>query len=728
MPAVDPVILQLRADVASYRNELKSTTILVDKSLARQEASARRLELTMERSFGAIGGTLGRFTNLLTSIGGIGAAKALLDIADKAKQIDAQLALATATFGTFNQAQDDTRRIAAETRSSLEATSALYSRFTISARETGRTQDEAARATETFTKALKIGGAGTQEAYSATLQFNQALQSGVLRGEEFNAVNEASGRVSRLLAESLGVPIGQLRALAEDGKITSDVLYKALTDRRFTAGIDDEFKRLPVTFSEAMTRVTNAALITFGAFDRGGEFSAALANFISDGTDGFESLERSAEETGIEMRATFAALGDIFDPILAGAQSAFGGVRQEVNYTRDSIANILRLIDNADNFLIGLQNRATGFDNAIKRGLNTAIDRAGGGQKFGIDALTPYADRAGRFINSYDGSQALGRARAQERRISGALPGYMNFNSPDALQSYMSGDYKRARPKSVAATKSAKKTRARTGKATDEAAEAAKLIDSIRADMGQLNADLGRIILNESERLEEASRAFAQVFGNQPDAIGGIVDEYERVTRDEVEQRTADERRLQDIRADNVRSLAGLYEDLFQGGTDAVWRNFKDQGLRALAVILAQATITSFSKGGGGIGSLLGNIASGAESYFGRASGGYVAPGQVVRVNEQRPGAELLRMGPQGGTVIPLGQADQMARRPQSPVVIQVQVEEGQLFRPVVRQISAATAEPIAERTAARAGETTYRQAMKDAPGVVAQARRFGQG
>lgn len=715
MPAVDPVILQLRADVNAYRNELKSTTILVDKSLARQEASARRLETTMERSFGAIGGTLGRFTALLTAAGGVGVAKQFLEIADTAKQIDSQLALATATFGTFNQAQDDTRRIAAETRSSLEATTALYGGFVRAAQETGKSQADASRATETFAKALKIGGAGAAEAASATLQFNQALQSGVLRGDEFNSIMEASPRIARLLASALDVPIGQLRKMAEEGAITSDVLYKALTDRRFTAGIDDEFKRLPVTFSEAMGRVSNAAIITFGAFDRGGEFSTALANFVSDGADGFDSLERSAEQAGIEMRATFAALGDIFDPILAGAQSVFSGVRAEANYARDTIASVLAAYD-------AITNVPRRLGNGIVDGVNGV---------FGTRLVrSQLSDTSGRYTRSFDGNEATARARAQERRIAGALPGYMNFNSPGALSSYFAGDYMRARPKSVAATNSAKKAKTRsgrsTGKATDEAAEAAKLIESIRADMGQINVDLGRIILNESERLEEASRAFAQVFGNQPEAIGGIVDEYERATRDEVEQRTAEERRLQDIRADNVRSLAGLYEDLFQGGTDAVWRNFKDQGLRALAVILARATIASFSKGGGGFGSLLGNIVSGADSLFGRASGGYVGPGQVVRVNEQRSGAELLRMGPQGGTVIPLGQADQVARRQQPTQIINA--PQFNLKGAILTSELYADMERISNQSAARAGETAYRQSMKDAPGVVAQARRFGQG
>src|SRR3546814_9842048 len=68
--------------------------------------------------------------------------------------------------------------------------------------------------------------------------------------------------------------------------LTADKLLRALTDTKFTASIDAEFKQMPVTVDQAMTQVHNAAIVTFGAFDQGGEFSTMLANFVSGGADG----------------------------------------------------------------------------------------------------------------------------------------------------------------------------------------------------------------------------------------------------------------------------------------------------------------------------------------------------------------------------------------------------------------------------------------------------------
>lgn len=132
---------------------------------------------------------------------------------------------------------------------------------------------------------------------------------------------------------------------------------------------------------------------------------------------------------------------------------------------------------------------------------------------------------------------------------------------------------------------------------------------------------------------------------------------------------------------EQIYTLADFYESAFSGGTKSVWELFKREAFRALALIAAQQTFKAITgqsapqtNGGGsdffstllsfgaaifGKGSStkgLNNAGASLGKFFGRASGGYVGPGQTVRVNEHRGGVELLRMGAQGGTVIPLGQ------------------------------------------------------------------------
>lgn len=301
----DRVILELEAKVNGYIADLK------------------RASKASERELGVASRAAQSFSRVLGAVGVAVLAKRFIDLADANKKLEATLRLATSAFGSYGQAQKDVERIAADTRSGLNETAKLYASFTRVAAEAGITQEQSARATETFAKSLKIGGASVQEASSATLQFNQALASGVLRGEEFNAVNEASARTTKLLADSLGVSQGALRKLAEEGKLTRDVLINALVNTKYTKGIDEEFKILPVTVGDSLTLVQNAAQKTFGAFDRGGEFSTALANFFKDGADGFGDLSVDAEQFGREVRAVLEGLGDTFQPFIDAGKAAF---------------------------------------------------------------------------------------------------------------------------------------------------------------------------------------------------------------------------------------------------------------------------------------------------------------------------------------------------------------------------------------------------------------------
>lgn len=284
-----------------------------------------------ERSFGLVKTGLAGLAAYLTTGAIVGGAREFLRLADSAKQIEAQLRLATQQTGTFAQATQDVQRIAMETRSGLAETAGLYANFARNAQELGITQQEAARATETVTKAFRISGATAAEAAGGLRQFLQGVQSGTLRGEELNSVLENAPRLARLLADSLGVTIGTLRAMGAEGELTADKLTAALTDRRFTEAIDAEFRELPVTFSEAMQQVENAATITFGAFDRGGQFSTSIASFVQDSANGFADMESAAESLGRTIGVELRVAGSSVSSLAAEITSLIGRMQDAAN-------------------------------------------------------------------------------------------------------------------------------------------------------------------------------------------------------------------------------------------------------------------------------------------------------------------------------------------------------------------------------------------------------------
>lgn len=174
------------------------------------------------------GGSVSGFAAAVASIATGAGVAGVVQLSDEYGKYTAQLKLATTGQSEFLTAQGAVRRIAAGAQSDLSATASLYASITKSTRDLGIAQSQVADITETVSLALKVSGASTNEAASAILQLSQAFASGVLRGDEFNSVNEASPRLMQALADGIGVPVGALRAMAEQGALTTDVLANAL--------------------------------------------------------------------------------------------------------------------------------------------------------------------------------------------------------------------------------------------------------------------------------------------------------------------------------------------------------------------------------------------------------------------------------------------------------------------------------------------------------------------
>ncbi|VAF36312.1 Phage tail length tape-measure protein 1 [Enterobacter hormaechei] len=169
-------------------------------------------------------------------------------------------------------------------------------------REYGYSSDEVLKITEAVSTGLKLSGANTQEASSVITQFSQALAQGVLRGEEFNAVNESGDRVIRALAAGMGVARKDLKSMADQGKLTIDKVVPALVGQ--LDNLQDEFKSLPQTVSGSLQKVTNSFMQWVGGIDQA---TGATAGF----SGGLDSLAQTLD--AFTSSAVSGALNDVAD-------------------------------------------------------------------------------------------------------------------------------------------------------------------------------------------------------------------------------------------------------------------------------------------------------------------------------------------------------------------------------------------------------------------------------
>ena len=163
--------------------------------------------------------------------GGLLAALSIRELgraADEYTNIGNRIRLVTDSTEEFNTVQAEVVALAQRTRTDLGATAELYARVARSTEDLGASQREVLTFTESVNQALQISGATAAEAGAGVIQFAQGLASGALRGDELRSVMEQMPRLASALADNLGISIGELRKLGEQGKLTSEAVFDAI--------------------------------------------------------------------------------------------------------------------------------------------------------------------------------------------------------------------------------------------------------------------------------------------------------------------------------------------------------------------------------------------------------------------------------------------------------------------------------------------------------------------
>ena len=170
--------------------------------------------------------------------------------------------------------------IALKTNQSISASSGVYQSFAQNAETLKISQAQVASLTETVSKAVAVSGAGAAASEAALTQFVQALDGGILRGEEFNSISKQTPALSKAIADGLSVTAGELRNMAKEGKLTMDVLIPAL--ERAKESVDDQFNTRILTISAAFENLNTSAIKWIGELDKSTGASEAFAKAINE--------------------------------------------------------------------------------------------------------------------------------------------------------------------------------------------------------------------------------------------------------------------------------------------------------------------------------------------------------------------------------------------------------------------------------------------------------------
>ena len=204
-------------------------------------------------------GLLGTLKSLVGGYVGIQGVKALVGLSDTMAQTSARLNMVNSQFGTTLDLNQMIYESAQRSRGAYADTADLVGKLGTLAADSFSTPEELIGFAEQINKQYVLSGTSAQGAQAATLQLTQALSSGTLRGEELNSVLEQAPTIVQSIGDYLGKTTGEIRELASEGLITSDIVKAAILSA--AEETNAAFEEMPMTWSQVWTMMQNTAIM-----------------------------------------------------------------------------------------------------------------------------------------------------------------------------------------------------------------------------------------------------------------------------------------------------------------------------------------------------------------------------------------------------------------------------------------------------------------------------------
>ncbi|HGF0161758.1 TPA: tape measure protein [Klebsiella variicola] len=291
------------------RREVDAALNGLNGSMGRLEASVNRTE----RSIGSMERTMSSLSGVAKGLLAALSVQQVASYSDAWTELNNKVANSVRTGETQAEVMQRIFDVSQATQSSLNGTATLYARLERGTRTYNTSAEDLTRLTTIINQGFAVSGATAQEAENAIIQLSQGIASGVLRGEEFNSVSEQGSRLMVALADSMGVSIGQLRAMAAQGQLTTDVVVKGLLSQGDAIG--KEFANTTVSIAKGLQVAGNNVTKFFGE-------NSTVKSFAAGFRDSVITISENLETLGTALIGAAAIMGGRFAGALAMATAA----------------------------------------------------------------------------------------------------------------------------------------------------------------------------------------------------------------------------------------------------------------------------------------------------------------------------------------------------------------------------------------------------------------------
>ena len=261
---IDPKGLsELKNNVAKANSEMRILQEELMKAGGKTEqndAKQKQWNRSISQSKNNMSGIIGKLKQALGLYALISGAKKLMSLSDEVVTIDARLNLITDNATQKNNLKNAIYQSAQDARVPLNDFANSVVKLGQLAGRSFANNGEIVKFNNLMAKSFKLSGSSAQETAAAMYQLNQAMASGRLQGDEFRSIRENAPMLAQGIAKAMGVGIESLKKLGAEGKITADVIRKAVFGME--NDINSSFKQLPMTWRDVWTNMLNFVIRT----------------------------------------------------------------------------------------------------------------------------------------------------------------------------------------------------------------------------------------------------------------------------------------------------------------------------------------------------------------------------------------------------------------------------------------------------------------------------------
>lgn len=280
----------------------------LDSLASKGEKTERRLDKsvkTVNNDFMTLKNTIGLAGVALTALGSATAARDIIKYSDSWKGLNSQLRQVTESEQELISVRERLLNVSRDTRTDLTSTVELYAVLDRATTKLGTSTQEQIDITRTLNNMFLASGKTAEETAGAITQLSQGLESGALRGDEFNSVAEGAPRILDALAASTGMARGELRAFAATGGITAEVLVKALGS--YSEAAQKAADMTELTFGQSLTVAAANATEFAGQSELLNNYVGALGETILSASQNLDSIA-DATKAALTVGGAYATL------------------------------------------------------------------------------------------------------------------------------------------------------------------------------------------------------------------------------------------------------------------------------------------------------------------------------------------------------------------------------------------------------------------------------------